>query len=157
MAIPIDKPDLEARLGVDGLARYSLVSERGQEAADKFVAECIAAAWDSARSAGTNIFTPESWDAMTADTLPPEAKRHIVSDACLLVAIGWSTRPEFLDTMAAEAKQWRSWLAGDTVRCFDAVLTRIEERTDGAGVTFQVPDRKFDRATNDYWNTPRRG
>jgi hypothetical protein len=142
MAIPIVKADLEARIGAGEVARYS----RG---VDANVTAAIAEAWDSARSAGLNVFTPESWDALDSGTLPPEAKRHIVSDAIDLLSAGNNrTNGDFIEKKADEAKQWRAWLAGDTVRSFDAVLVRIETRDDDAGVEWRDRERLFPRGTN---------
>lgn len=149
MAIPIVKADLEARVGAGEVARYS----HGHDAE---VTEAIAQAWDSARSAALNYFTAASWDALTSGTLPPEAKRHLVSDAIDLLSAG-SNRPDYIGTKSEEAKEWRSWLAADRVRSFDAVLARRDDAAeDGGDVTYQLPARKFNREENDYWNIPER-
>jgi len=154
MTIPIVKADLEARLGVAEVARFSMgVIE--DVANDANVDLAIAQAWDSARSAGLNVFTAASWDALTPSTLPPEAKLHIVSHACSILAAGSTSNPS-LEKWAEEAAKWRGYLAGGKVWSFDGVLERIEALEDS--VSWQSPDRKFDRSTNDYYSAggPRR-
>ena len=144
--IPITKTDLEERL-------FAAEVERFSGGSDEKVDNAIATAWDTFRSAALNVFTAESCDALTVETLPFEAKKHIVSDACEILSTG-STRDDQIEKNAEKAQQWRSWLVGDKVRCFDGVLTRIGDGDDH--VTFRVPDRKFDRCKNDYWTNPRR-
>ena len=150
MAIPIVPDDVENRVGA------ALAATWAKAAGPAAIVEAIAQSWDSARSAGLNVFTPESWDAMTAETLPPEAKLHIVSHACAILAAG-NKPPDYVEKAAAEATKWRSYLAGDTVRCFDGVLERIPERDNG--VTFKAPESRFfdrSRSGNDYFGVPRR-
>jgi hypothetical protein len=142
----ITKTDLEERLFAAEVGRFSGGS-------DEKVVSAIATAWDTVRSAALNVFTAESWDALTAETLPFEAKKHIVSDACEILSTG-STRDEQIEKNAEKAQQWRSWLVGDKVRCFDDVLTRLDAGDDH--VSFVVPCRKFDRRKNDYWTDPKR-
>lgn len=149
MPVPITKADLVDRIGAGEVDRLS-----GGD--DTVVTRIIAMAWDSMRSAGLNVFTPSSWDAMTAETLPGEARRHGVSDAVDLLYGGNAGAREDIGKKAEEARQWRSWLAADKVRCFDAVLERNDNREDGAGVTYKASERKFDRSTNDYFGVPRR-
>jgi hypothetical protein len=144
------RADLEQRIGAAEVARYAKASG---PAADAPIAESIAMAWDAVRSAALNVFTPESWDAMTAETLPPEAKMHIVSHAVDILSAG-NNRPEQIEKKAEEARMWRSWLAGDTVRSFDVVLVRNDQREDGASVSYVAPARRFDRSVNDYFGIP---
>jgi hypothetical protein len=141
VAVVILRADLEQRLGAAEVARYAKAAGAAGDAA---VDEAIAMAWDSARSAGLNVFTPESWDAMDASTLPPEAKMHIVSHAADILSAG-NKRPEEIEKKAEEARLWRSFLAGDTVRSFDLVLTRIGEGEYDAGVVYTAKNRVFGR------------
>jgi hypothetical protein len=128
MPYPIIKADLEARLTVGEVALYS--KGTGNVANDENVEEAIGGAWDSFVSSAANVFTRESIDALTELTLPKEAKLHIVSHACAILAAG-SNHPERIDKWAEAAEKWRSWLAGGKVRCFDSILTPVGSATAG--------------------------
>lgn len=129
----IVEADLTARIGAAEVARFSRNTAAN-------ITGAIEQAESSVRSAALNIFTAESWAAMTAATLPPEAKRHIVSDAVDILSAG-SGRDEEITVKAEEARRWRSWLAGNKVRCFDGILV-----VQSAGVSYSTrAPRVFDR------------
>jgi hypothetical protein len=151
VAIPIALADLEQVIGVGEIARYSRGNNNTPNEAN--VNEAIAKAWSSFRSAALNVFTPESVDALTAETLPAEAKLHVVNHAIAILSVGMN-RPDRFDAMNDEAAKWRGYLVADKVRSFDGVLQRSE--TFVSGVTYSAPPRVFDRARNDYWRVPRR-
>lgn len=119
----ITQTDLENRVGVAEVSRYS-------RANGNLVTSAIAQAESKARSSALNTFSAASWDAMTSSNLPGEALYHLVSDAVDILSAG-SGRPAEIQTKADEAKMWRSYLAGDTVRCFDAILTKNTSATGG--------------------------
>ena len=95
MSVPVTKADLETRLGAAEVKRFSRDVESN-------IAEALEIAWSKARSAALNVFTAESWDALTADTLPGEAKYHIVSDAADVLSAG-NKRPDEIQNKADEA------------------------------------------------------
>jgi hypothetical protein len=99
----ITRADLEERLGVAEVARY----ERSNATA---VNDACAFATDRFRSEASRIFTLESIDALTPATITREPRYHIISDACDILSAG-SARPDFIDKKAAEAAQWRTFLA----------------------------------------------
>ena len=127
----IAQADLETRVGAGEVTRWS----RGVAGN---ITAAIAQAESKARSSALNVFTAASWNAMTSSTLPGEAKYHLVSDAVDILSAG-SGRPAEVQIKADEAKLWRSWLAGDTVRCFDGILTKLTAATGGSTVRVGVP------------------
>jgi hypothetical protein len=116
MSLPVVQSDLENRISVAEVARFS----GGVQAK---IDEAIAEAWGKARSAALNVFSPTSFDALTSSTLPAEAKSHIVSDALDILSSG-KNRADDITKKADEARSWRSWVATDKVRCFDGILSR---------------------------------
>lgn len=138
----ITQADLEERVSTAEVARYSFGSSTK-------ITDAIAEAEDKARSAALNVFTSESWDAMTAGTLPKEARQHIVSDAVDLLSTNLS-RSDDIEKKATAAAQWRGWLAGDKVRCFDAILVKLDDGV--SAVSSKSRKRVFDEtdARSDY-------
>ena len=122
--------DLERAIGAGEVVRYSKNNSA-------YVTQVIAEAESQARAEALNIYTAESWDAMTSQTIPAIAKGHIVWAAIGRLSAG-SNRPESIDTMAAEAAKWRGLMATDHDRVFDGILTRNDVREDGASVTTQL-------------------
>ncbi|HEX3108115.1 MAG TPA: hypothetical protein VHU41_03395, partial [Thermoanaerobaculia bacterium] len=112
---------------------------------DSNIDAAIGVAWSKVRSAALNYFTAESFDALTADTIPDEALSHVAWDALDELSSG-NDPIEMISAKAAKADQWRSWLAGGTVHCFDGVLERVD---DGSFVSSRAPKRlSFDK--DDY-------
>lgn len=138
MAVPIVQIDLDARIGEAEVDRYA------KAAGDGSVTARIAEAWDMIRSAALNIFTPASFDALTAATIPPEMRKHAVSLAVAFLASG-SKHPDYLDTAAADAKQYLSFLAAGTVHYSSDVLVLVSSSTGGPRARVGAPSsRKFD-------------
>jgi hypothetical protein len=138
MTLPIVRTDVYGRIGEALALTYAKAD--GAAGVDARIAE----AWDSVRSAALNHFTAASFDALTADTVPPEARRHIISLAAAALASG-SNHPDYIDAAADEAKQWRSFLAGGTVRCFDDILSSTATTSGGAQARVGAPTaRVFD-------------
>lgn len=136
----ITEDDLDEYLG-EGLVT---VYKRGSATV---VADKIAIGEDRMRSAGLNVFTAASWDAMTSATLPPEAKQYLVWDVGALLSSGSNTK-DFVQRNADEAAKWRSWLAADKVRCFDSVLTKASGSAGSDRVRIASPTRNELDVTN---------
>ena len=145
MPIPVTQAGLEEKFG------RSLVFERyGQQNQEK-IQDALETAWDTFVSAAVNLFTRESIDALTEQTLPKEARRHILSHAFVVLADG-NSEDDRVRRADESSKQWRAFLVADRVRCFDEVLVRRDAST-GDGVSFQAPDR---RLAKDIFGIPRR-
>jgi hypothetical protein len=112
----ISKADIAARISVAELDRYSRKSD---EAIDRAIREAEAAA----RSAALNVWTAESWDALTAEQLPDDARAHIVSDAIDRLSATFE-RSDDIATRAQDAARWRGRVVADKERSFDAILER---------------------------------
>jgi hypothetical protein len=135
---PIIKADLENRLGASEVQRYTLGDSTRVDRA-------IGDAWSTFRSEALNVWTAASVDALTAETLPGEAHRHIVSDACDILSTGSSRMgaAEEIAKKAEEARMWRIRVSRDEVRCFDGLLERVSGAEARDGVSYQAPARKL--------------
>jgi hypothetical protein len=132
MSIPIVRADLVARIGEAEVVKYA------KAAGDGSVSDRIAEAWDSIRSAALNVFTADSFDALTVDTVPPEIRKHGVSLAIGGLVSGMN-HPDYLDEAADAAKTWLSYLAAGKVHYASEVLARITTRTGGSSARVGAP------------------
>lgn len=133
---PAVQADLESRYGVAEIARWSKSETDTPDPAK--VLDAIGQAWSAFDSAARNIFTAASINALTSETLPGEAKTHIVSHAIDILSAG-SARDAEIEKKAGEAKEWRAWLVGGTVRAFDDVLTKVGSATGADMVRISAP------------------
>ena len=141
----IDKADLEQRLGVAEVVRYSRGSNN--VANDGNINDAIARAESRMRSEAIKVFTPASWDAMTSGTVPAVAVIHLVSDAVDLLSSSSnrSAAEEDIVKKAEEARLFRIRLSRNEERCFDDVLARVEISTGGPRARVGAPSsRVFD-------------
>lgn len=142
----ITQTDLINRLKLAEVVRYS--GGTGTSPNTGRVDDAIAKAESRMRSEAIKVFTPASWDALTAETCPDVAKIHLISDAVDLLSAG-NTRADEIEKKADEARLFRIRIAKNDERCFDAVLVLIG----GAGGNDTVRIAAPTSRTMDYTNS----
>ncbi len=121
MPVPDFTTDLEARLGVAEVQRFARQSLTR-------VDEVNAEAWAKFRSAALRVYTAASIDALTAETIPVDAKGYIVSDMADIISAG-QARAADIQVKADAATLWRSRVATHNERGLDEVLTELSSGT----------------------------
>lgn len=127
MPLPVTKADIVAVWSLAEVTRWA------KAGGDPSIDVAISKGWGEIRSAALNRYTAESFDAITADTIPAVVKGYAVDLSTDWLSSG-NARADEIETRAARARVWLSYLAGGSDHSFDGIAVPIGTSTGGASV-----------------------
>lgn len=134
----------------DYVSRFSSSATSGELSA------AVAEATDKVRQAALEDYTVASFEALTADTVPPAMRGHCLAIAAGVLTRNHASRPDTVQAAYDEAFQWLGLLAHGMTHFDedeDSGLVKINADTDGARVSYTTRTRAFKRlsdASDDY-------